>query len=219
MKLCTLLLLMLALTPAWGATLLVKNAAGDPLPQAMVTRTPQERPAADLSDDGYAPDGVTNTAATVVTRFTDASGRVSFADTDQPAGYRVRAQGHVDVYLTELPEELVLQTMTEEQLFASYPSNVWLSQLHFGGDEALKNSFELNCAFCHQQASPFMRNERTPEQWLSVIERMNTYGARCPRTMHKRSHISCSRNIANCARIRKPCQHRAPGRSTCRQSR
>ncbi|MBK6737009.1 MAG: lyase [Haliea sp.] len=172
--------LMLALTPAWGATLLVKNAAGEPLAQAMVTRTPQERPAADLSDDGYAPDGVTNTAATVVTRFTDASGRVSFADTDQPAGYRVRAQGHVDVYLTELPEELVLQTMTEEQLFASYPSNVWLSQLHFGGDEALKNSFELNCAFCHQQASPFMRNERTPEQWLSVIERMNTYGARLP---------------------------------------
>ncbi|MBK6509236.1 MAG: lyase [Haliea sp.] len=180
MKLCTLLLLMLALTPAWGATLLVKNAAGEPLPQAMVTRMPQERPAADLSDDGYAPDGVTNTAATVVTRFTDASGRVSFADTDQPAGYRVRAQGYVDAYLTELPEELVLQTMTQEQLFASYPSNVWLSQLHFGGDEALKNSFELNCAFCHQQASPFMRNERTPEQWLSVIERMNTYGARLP---------------------------------------
>ena len=180
MKSCMFMLLMLALTPAWGATLLVKNAAGEPLPQAMVTRMPQERPAADLSDDGYAPDGVTNTAATVVTRFTDASGRVSFADIDQPAGYRVRAQGDVDAYLTELPEELVLQTMTQEQLFASYPSNVWLSQLHFGGDEALKNSFELNCAFCHQQASPFMRNERTPEQWLSVIERMNTYGARLP---------------------------------------
>lgn len=180
MRLCTLLLLLLALAPAWGATLLVKNSAGQPLPQAMVTRTPQEIPAADLSDDGYTPDGVTNTAATVVTRFTDASGRVSFAGTDQPARYRVRAQGHVDAYLTELPEELVLQTMTEEQLFASYPSNVWLSQLHFGGDEALKNSFELNCAFCHQQASPFMRNERTPEQWLSVIERMNTYGARLP---------------------------------------
>lgn len=180
MKLCTLLLLMLALTPAWGATLLVKNSAGQPLPQAMVTRTPEAVPKADLSDDGYTPDGVTNTAATVVTRFTDASGRVNFADTSQPARYRVRAQGHVDAYLTELPEELVLQTMTEEQLYASYPSNVWLSQLHFGKDEALKNSFELNCAFCHQQASPFMRNERTPEQWLSVIERMNTYGARLP---------------------------------------
>jgi streptogramin lyase len=171
---------MLALAPAWGATLLVKNPAGQPLPQAMVTRTPEAVPKADLSDDGYTPDRVTNTAATVVTRFTDASGNVSFADSDQPARYRVRAQGYVDAWLTELPKELVLQTMTEEQLFASYPSNVWLSQLHFGGDEALKNSFELNCAFCHQQASPFMRNERTPEQWLSVIQRMNTYGARLP---------------------------------------
>jgi streptogramin lyase len=174
------LFLMLALTPAWGATLLVTDAAGEPLPLAMVTRTPEALPAADLSDDGYAPDGVTNTAATVVTRFTDAGGKVSFEDTGQPARFRVRAQGYVDAYLTELPEELALQTMTEEQLFASYPSNVWLSQLRFGGDEELKNSFELNCAFCHQQASPFMRNERTPEQWLSVIERMNTYGARLP---------------------------------------
>ena len=74
MKSCMFMLLMLALTPAWGATLLVKNAAGEPLAQAMVTRTPQEIPAADLSDDGYTPDGVTNTAATVVTRFTDAQG-------------------------------------------------------------------------------------------------------------------------------------------------
>jgi streptogramin lyase len=180
MKYCLSLLLMLALAPAWGATLLVKNSAGDPLPIAMVTRTPQELPVSDLSDDGYTPDGVTNTAATVVTRFTDADGKVSFEDTEQPARYRIRAQGYVDAYLTELPEELALQTMTEEQLFASYPSNVWLSQLRFGGDEELKNSFELNCAFCHQQASPFMRNERTPEQWLSVIQRMNTYGARLP---------------------------------------
>jgi streptogramin lyase len=180
MKYCLLLLLMLALAPAWGATLLVKNSAGDPLPIAMVTRTPQELPVADLSDDGYTPDGVTNTAATVVTRFTDADGKVSFEDTEQPARFRIRAQGYVDAYLTELPQELALQTMTEEQLFASYPSNVWLSQLRFGGDEELKNSFELNCAFCHQQASPFMRNERTPEQWLSVIQRMNTYGARLP---------------------------------------
>ena len=45
----------------------------------------------------------------------------------------------------------------EEEYYASYPSNVWLSQLHFGGDRELKETFQLNCAFCHQQASPFMR--------------------------------------------------------------
>lgn len=44
MKSCMFMLLMLALTPAWGATLLVKNAAGEPLAQAMVTRTPQKYP-------------------------------------------------------------------------------------------------------------------------------------------------------------------------------
>jgi streptogramin lyase len=55
-----------------------------------------------------------------------------------------------------------------------------LSQLDFGGDQELKKTFQLNCAFCHQQASPFMRNERTEEQWISVIERMNSYGARLP---------------------------------------
>ncbi|MEQ8803550.1 MAG: lyase, partial [Haliea sp.] len=65
-------------------------------------------------------------------------------------------------------------------------SNVWLSQLRFGGDDELKKTFQLNCAFCHQQASPFMRNERTVDQWLSVFERMNSYGARLPAEDHQR---------------------------------
>ena len=106
----------------------------------MVTSTPQQQTPADLSDDGYAPHGVTNTAPTVVTRFTDADGRVSIETPDQPASYRVRAQGYLDAYLTELPDELVMQAMTPEEQVASYPSNVWLSQLDFGGDDALKKT-------------------------------------------------------------------------------
>ena len=92
----------------------------------------------------------------------------------------------MDAQLPAADGELVMQKMTKEQEIASYPSNVWLSQLDFGGDADLKKTFQLNCAFCHQQASPFMRNERTEEQWLSVIERMNTYGARLPDDDHKR---------------------------------
>ncbi|MAT92676.1 MAG: lyase [Halioglobus sp.] len=171
--------------PALAATVKVVNEAGEPLAQAMVTATPVQVPAADLSDDGYAPHGVTNTTATVLTRFTDAAGAVTLPD-DANARYRVRAQGHVDAYFEQLPATVVLAPMNQQQLYASYPSNVWLSQLSFGGDEALKKSFLLNCAFCHQQASPFMRNERTQEQWLSVIERMNTYGARLPDEHHER---------------------------------
>ncbi len=186
MRIHAVLAAALSLAPLSQAdTLVVKNQQGQPLAQVMVTRTPAQQPAADLSDDGYAPDGVTNTSAAVVTRFTDADGEVSFEPTSQPVRYRARTQGYLDQYVEKLDRELVMQPMTREQEIASYPSNVWLSQLDFGGDQALKETFQLNCAFCHQQASPFMRNERTEEQWLSVIERMNTYGARLPDDDHQ----------------------------------
>ena len=187
MKLVQLISALLFSVPLTQAdTLTVKNNKGEPLARAMVTQSPISQPEADLSDDGYAPNGVTNTSATVVTRFTDSAGEVDFANPATPARYRVRAQGFVDSYLDALTDEVVLQPMTQEQYIASYPSNVWLSQLSFGGDEQLKKSFLLNCAFCHQQASPFMRNERTQEQWINVIERMNTYGARLPDEDHAR---------------------------------
>jgi streptogramin lyase len=176
--------LLLVAQTSLGDTLTISNQQGQPLAQVMVTRTPLEVPAADLSDDGYTPHGMTNTSPTVVTRFSDAAGKVSFDASGQDHRYRVRAQGYVDAYFDQLPETLVMQPMSPEQHIASYPSNVWLSQLSFGGDEELKKTFQLNCAFCHQQASPFMRNERTEEQWISVIERMNTYGARLPEDDH-----------------------------------
>ncbi len=176
--------LSLAAPLALADVLVVKNGQGEPLSRVMLTRTPLDQPQADLSDDGYAPHGVTNTSPTVLTRFTDADGRVEFEAPEQAYRYRARAQGYVDAYFNELPDELVMKPMSEEQYIASFPSNVWLSQLSFGGDRELKKSFQLNCAFCHQQASPFMRNERTQEQWISVIERMNTYGARLPDDDH-----------------------------------
>jgi virginiamycin B lyase len=181
MRFHTILVGLLLLAPlGQAATLVVKNAQGEALSRVMVTRSPTAQPVADLSDDGYTPHGQSNTSAAVVTRFTDANGRVSFDAPSGQVGYRARAQGYVDAHFAALEGELVMQAMTSEQHVASYPSNVWLSQLDFGGDEELKKVFQLNCAFCHQQASPFMRNERTQEQWLSVIERMNTYGARLP---------------------------------------
>ena len=186
MRLSSCLFLLLIAPLGDAATLLVKDEQGRPLPQVMVTRSPAAQPEADLSDDGYAPDGVTNTSAPVVTRFTNAAGEVSFDTPVAPVNYRARAQGYVDATFPAIEGELVMQRMTPEQEIASYPSNVWLSQLDFGGDEGLKKTFQLNCAFCHQQASPFMRNERTEEQWLSVIERMNTYGARLPTEDHQK---------------------------------
>jgi virginiamycin B lyase len=173
-------------SPGQAATLTVTNEAGEALPQVMVSRLPATTLDADLSDQGYAPNGVTNQAPGSVTRFTNAQGVVMFDDILLPVSYRVRAQGYVDVRLLEIDGTLAMKKMTSEQYTASLPSNVWLSQLSLGGDAALKKSFELNCAFCHQQASPFMRGERTVEQWLSIIERMNTFGARLPNVDHQR---------------------------------
>ncbi len=180
-------ILPLSAAPAGTAVeLAFTDPDGAPLPLVMVTRTPTDVPAADLSDDGYTPHGVTNTAATVVTRFTNGQGLVSFPAPGGPTRYRARAQGYQDLQFESPEAPIVMQPMSRDQYVASYPSNVWLSQLEFGGDEALKKRFQLNCAFCHQQASPFMRNERTEEQWISVIERMNTYGARLPLEDHQR---------------------------------
>ena len=178
MPLIPLLFLLLS-SSSLAEPLLVTDTQGKPISQAMVTRTPLDVPAEDLSDDGYAPHGVTNIAAVTLTRFTDATGLVDIAEPGNHF-YRVRAQGFRDLYLDVAEGTVQLETMTEAEHIASYPSNVWLSQLHFGGDQALKETFQLNCAFCHQQASPFMRNERTVEQWESIIQRMNTYGGRVP---------------------------------------
>ncbi|MEQ9397128.1 Vgb family protein [Haliea sp.] len=189
-KTSTLVLLLLGSGYCHAASFVVRDPAGEPINPAMVTASPLTVPEPTLGEMGYPADGVSNRAAVTLTRFTDAAGRVSFGTRLDDHRFRVRAQGFVDATLTapagEEPIEVTLQPMSREQYIASFPSNVWLSQLRFGGDDELKKTFQLNCAFCHQQASPFMRNERTVDQWLSVFERMNSYGARLPAEDHQR---------------------------------
>ena len=189
MRTITLLLTSLLLLPAsilQAASFTFQSADGEPLPMVMVTRTPPFSSPANIDQLGYVANGESAVASTALTRFSNVNGEVSFNDNDQPASYRARAQGYQDLYFDGSEATLVMQPMNEQQLLDSYPSNVWLSQLHFGGDAKLKKNFQLNCAFCHQQASPFMRNERTTEQWVSVFERMNSYGARLPDEDHQR---------------------------------
>lgn len=64
-----ILLVLLAPPTTRAGTLLVKNMQGEPMSQVMVTRTPLSQPAADLSDDGYTPHGITNASAMIQTRF------------------------------------------------------------------------------------------------------------------------------------------------------
>lgn len=159
---------------------MITDGNGQALPRVMVTQTANPVGTSDLSDGGYTPTGVTNNSAIAITRFTNIAGQVSFDKTDAAVKYRARAQGYLDEYFSELPATLSMKKMNAQQYISSFPSNVWLSQMKFDGDQELKKIFQLNCAFCHQQASPFMRNERTTQQWITVFDRMNTFGARLP---------------------------------------
>jgi streptogramin lyase len=158
----------------------ITDEDGQSLARVMVTQTVIPDSSNDISDGGYTPAGVTNNSAITITRFTNIAGQVNFDATDAKVKYRARAQGYVDAYFAVMPAQLSMQKMTQQQYIASFPSNVWLSQMKFEGDQELKKIFQLNCSFCHQQASPFMRNERTTEQWITVFNRMNTFGSRLP---------------------------------------
>ena len=172
-----------------AAQILLTDEAGQPLATVMATRTLAQKPALSLSDEGYPAHGVSNQSALEVTRFSNANGTLAFPDSDVAYEYRFRKPGYKDVRLSAanvaasssatpglsvtMVRELDLRMLAEQK-----PSNVWLSQLDIGGGDELRQHFGLNCAFCHQQASPFMRAERSVDEWLTVIDRMGGYGAR-----------------------------------------
>ena len=145
-----------------------------PIPQVMVTRIaqPVDIP---LDEMGYLVQGKVAQAAITDTVFSDSTGKVD----SMPGRLRLRKPGYLDVLLEpdQRPESVVMTRASEQQRVDEATSNLWLSQVNFGSDE-LKSAFQLNCAFCHQQASAFMRVERSEQQWREVFERMNSYGAR-----------------------------------------
>ncbi|WP_299979992.1 lyase [uncultured Pseudoteredinibacter sp.] len=164
----------------------ITDKAGKPLATAMVSRILENKPAQDLSDNGYSPHGVANKIALEHNRFSNSGGKVLFdslADDVGTVSYRVRKPGFKDQLLTQQNADSELTVALEaivdpKELAESKPSNVWINNMDFEGDKELKKHFQLNCAFCHQQGSSFMRAERSPEQWLEIIERMQKYGAR-----------------------------------------
>lgn len=167
-----------------AAELSVVDEQGLPVGTAMVTRTFQSLPSQNLSDEGYPPHGVVNTVYAELSRFTGAEGHVNFDDTDKKVRYRIRKPGYQDRVAESRgnePLRLTLVRLTDPvRQREQQPSNTWLSMLDFDGQHALKKQFQLNCAFCHQQASAFMRAERSSADWLKIIERMEGYGSRFP---------------------------------------
>jgi virginiamycin B lyase len=180
-KLIYMCALLLASEQLFAMHLVVADDAGKPLATVMVTQRLVAPSALNLSDDGYPPNGVSNVAALESTRFTNDQGLVTFPDGGDGYRYRLRKPGYKDLQLPSSGSRIEVQMARELDpvaLAAQKPANVWLSQLELGGGPELRKHFFLNCAFCHQQASPFMRVERTPAQWLEIIDRMGVYGAR-----------------------------------------
>ncbi len=158
----------------WGLNIV--DADNQPLGPVMVTRLaiPNDIPRDPM---GYLATGEFARAATTATMFSDAKGNVP-----PPEGeLRLRKPGYLDVLLAphQRPDRVVMTRASEQQRVDAATSNLWLSQVDFSSD-ALKSAFQLNCAFCHQQASAFMRVERSEQQWIDVFKRMNSYGARLP---------------------------------------
>lgn len=168
-----------------AAMLEVTDEQGEPLATVMVTQIPTGTSAPPMDDHGYPVPGQTHQSPVETTRFTNVEGQARFPDANNNTAvkYRLRKPGYYDVNLADpilaANQTVVMKTLASaEEVAAAKASNLWLSAMDFEGDRELKKHFQLNCAFCHQQASSFMRTERSPEQWLTIIERMNGYGAR-----------------------------------------
>jgi streptogramin lyase len=161
----------------------VTDEAGKPVSVAMVSQISVEKMIPSVDDQGYPTHGQLNRAPAENTRFTRRDGTLSFDDVQGSVNYRVRKPGYYDVYLeSQSPnkdQSVVLKPMTAvSELAADKSSNLWLDALDFGENLELKKRFQLNCAFCHQQASEFMRAERSEAEWQVIFERMNSYGSR-----------------------------------------
>jgi len=176
-------LLMLALcAPASAITVSVTDPAGQPLATVMVRERRADGPNLDTSDNGYQAPGVARVVTPEITRFSDAAGRVAFADRTEPMEYLVRKPGFQDlaVKLRFATRELAVTLVPETdplKLAEARPASSWLGALDLG-DRDTKLHFQTQCTFCHQQGNSFIRMERTPEEWAAIIGRMMRLGSR-----------------------------------------
>jgi streptogramin lyase len=178
----TALLSMLLSASSFAVTLTVTDPTGQPLATVMVRERPAGGPNLDTSDNGYPAPGVARTVVPELTRFSDALGAVEFADRGAPMEYLVRKPGFQDLAIqppletAELTVTLVPET-DPFKLAEARPASSWLGALDLG-DRDTKLHFQTQCTFCHQQGNAFIRIERTPEEWSTIIQRMMRYGSR-----------------------------------------
>ena len=165
----------------YAGTISVVDEAGEPLSIVMVSNTPVAGFTLDRSDSGYPPEGVLNRSNGTSTVFTDNNGRARFqATTEAQVRYRLRKPGYKDLTIEMSAQDdwkAVMQAELDPVLLAaSRPANTWLAALDL--EEGLKKHYIMQCGFCHQQGSMYLRRDRSVQEWDETIYRMVNYGAR-----------------------------------------
>jgi len=159
----------------------VVDEDGKPLETVMVTQTPVSGYTLDRSDSGYPPVGVLHRSTGSDTVFTDENGQAQFDKYENDkVRYRIRKPEYQDVTVEMPANETWKVTMKRQMdpvlLAASRPANTWLAALDI--EEGLKKHYIMQCGFCHQQGSTFLRRDRSVTEWEEAIYRMVNYGAR-----------------------------------------
>jgi len=156
-----------------------------PLATVMVTIKPTNSFTLNKSDNGYPPHGELNKNITELTRFTNIDGRINWVDMpyQQQVRFRLRKPGFKDTSLTVHPDKTTATITMEREhnttaLAEAKPSNTWFAALDLGEDQDLKKHFVLQCGFCHQQGSKYLRWQRSEEEWSKTFRRMIGYGSR-----------------------------------------
>jgi len=175
------LVALMLVNPAVAGDIRVQDEQGKPLDLVMVSQTPVSGFTIDRSDNGYPPVGKVNRSTSTVTLFSDVKGLVEFdAELEQSVRYRLRKPGFKDHTFEVSSEKDVIITLKQEfdpvALAASRPANTWLAALDL--DEDLKKHYIMQCGFCHQQGSQYLRRDRSEKEWEDTIYRMVNYGAR-----------------------------------------
>jgi streptogramin lyase len=180
-----LLALCLLVCPlAMAVTLQVRGDDGRALGSVMVTQAPQTPAKVDGSDSGYPASGQRQQGQFEITRFTDPQGVVTLPDVQGDYTVRLRKPGYQELKLplkslaarplVTLKAEFDVRALAEQR-----PSNAWTATLGQAiADASLRKEFMLQCGFCHQQGSAFLRRERSASEWEEAIKRMVRYGSR-----------------------------------------
>jgi streptogramin lyase len=159
----------------------VVDDSGQSLSTVMVTNTPVAGFTIDRSDSGYPPVGILNRSSGSNTIFTNSKGVAEFKQNNgEKVRYRLRKPGYKDVTIEMSGQDNWQAIMQKELdpvlLAASRPANTWLAALDL--EEDLKKHYIMQCGFCHQQGSIYLRRDRSVQEWEDTIYRMVNYGAR-----------------------------------------